>query len=98
MGDGPPPSVRIHPHAAERAAERGATEQEIAATVRTGEPSPAKHGRTCFRRTFPGPWPRRGRDYPAKQLLVYAAETPDGWLAVTVIVKFLGRASDEADL
>jgi uncharacterized protein YuzE len=38
--------VRLHPHAAARAAERGATEAEIVAAVETGEPSPAKHGRT----------------------------------------------------
>jgi hypothetical protein len=90
--------VRIHPHCAERAAERGATEAEIEATVRTGERIPAKHGREGFRRAFPGPWPRRRRTYPAKQLLVYAAETPDGWLAVTVIVKYLGRTANAPDL
>ena len=47
-------AVRLHPHAAERAAERGATEDEVAATVETGETIPAKHGRTGFRRNFRG--------------------------------------------
>ena len=83
-------AVRLHPHAAERAAERGATEAEIAATVETGETIPAKHGRTGFRRNFPGPWTWRARDFDTKQVLVYAVPEGDGWLAITVIVKFLG--------
>ena len=83
-------AVRLHPHAAERAAERGATEAEIAATVETGETIPAKHGRTGFRRNFPGPWVWRARDFDTKQVLVYAVPEGDGWLVITVIVKFLG--------
>ena len=78
----------LHPHAAERVAERGASEAEVVATVETGEAIPAKHGRTGFRRNFPGPWTWRGRAFDTKQVLAYAAERDDGWLVVTVIVKF----------
>ncbi|WP_372891986.1 DUF4258 domain-containing protein [Rhodosalinus sp.] len=83
-------AVRLHPHAAARAAERGATEAEVAATVETGETIPAKHGRTGFRRNFPGPWTWRARAFDTKQVLVYAVPEGDGWLVITVIVKFLG--------
>jgi len=86
MGDERP--VRSHPHAIARAAERGATEAEIEASVRTGDPSPAKHGRTLFRRNFPGPWGWRERVFDTKQLEVYAVEEDGAWLAITVIVKY----------
>ncbi|MBF8265538.1 MAG: hypothetical protein HW384_1402 [Dehalococcoidia bacterium] len=46
-------AVCFHPHALERLAERGATENEIRATVELGEQFPAKFGRTGFRRNFP---------------------------------------------
>ena len=36
--------VNIHPHAAARMGERGATEQEIIETVESGEQFPAKFG------------------------------------------------------
>jgi hypothetical protein len=43
-------AVELHPHARERAQERGVTEAEIVATVNAGERRLAKHGRTAFRR------------------------------------------------
>ncbi len=46
MGEG---AVRLHPHAVERAAERGAEPEEVAFTVEKGVSSPAKYGRTVFR-------------------------------------------------
>lgn len=70
-------AVRFHPHAAERAAERGATEAEVAATVETGETIPAKHGRTGFRRNFAGPWAWRARSFDTKKVLAYAAADGD---------------------
>ena len=44
--------VAIHPHAKDRAYERGATENEIIDVVETGEIFPAKYGRTGFRKTI----------------------------------------------
>jgi len=38
--------VKLHPHAKERLLERGATEEEVIATVEKGETFPAKFGRT----------------------------------------------------
>ncbi len=83
-----PRTVRIHPHAADRLAERGATESEAIDTVLSGERFEAKFGRVGFRRNFSynGPW--RNRIYATKQVEVIAASDGDGWLVVTVLVKF----------
>ncbi len=81
-------TVRLHPHAAERAEERGATLSEIADTVLHGTRAPARHGRTEFSRDMPGPWLRRGRNFAEKRLVVYAVEDGEGWLVITVIVKY----------
>ena len=80
-------SVRLHPHALARLAERGTTQEEVLATVQAGERFPAKFGRTGFRRNFPfsGEW--RGRRYATKQLEAYAVQE-SGWLVITVIVKY----------
>ena len=80
--------VELHPHARERAPERGASEHEIVSTVLFGERFPAKFGRVGFRRNFPfgGIW--RGRRYATKQVEAYAVEEPDHWLVITVITKY----------
>jgi hypothetical protein len=79
--------IRLHPHARERFAERGATETEVFATIEGGERFPAKLGRTGFRRNFAvdGEW--RGRRYATKQVEAYAVEE-DGWLVITVILRY----------
>ncbi len=81
-------NVRLHPHAAARLIERGATEAEVVNAVETGEKFSAKFGRTGFRRNFAynGQW--RGRHYATKQVEAIAVEDGDGWLVVTVLVKF----------
>ena len=80
--------VRLHPHARDRLAERGATEDEVIATVTDGERFPARFNRTGFRRNFPfsGQW--RGKAYPAKQVEAYAVQEEGAWLVITVLVKF----------
>lgn len=70
-------------------AERGATEDEVVATVTGGERFAAKFGRIGFRRNFrfDGLW--RGRRYSTKQVEVYAVrENADDWLVITVVVKY----------
>lgn len=79
--------IRIHPHAAERAIERGATEQEIQETVSSGEHFPAKFGRSGFRRNFHFGSEWNGKWYASKQIEAYAVKE-DGWLVITVIVKY----------
>ena len=80
--------VRLHRHAQDRLQERGATEEEVIATIERGERFAAKHGRTVFRCNFPfdGEW--NNRRYSTKQVEAYAVEEKDGWLVITVIVKF----------
>ena len=82
-------NVRLHPHARARLAERGATEEEVVATVCEGGQFPGKRGRTGFRRVFPYDATWRGQHYRLKKVEAYAV--PDhGWLVITVIVKFFG--------
>jgi hypothetical protein len=80
--------VTLHPHARERLTERGTTESEVIATVTGGEQFPAKFGRTGFRRNlnFQKQW--RGRFYATKQVTVFAVREEDGWLVITVIVRY----------
>ncbi len=81
-------AVRIHPHAAERMEERGATDEEIIETVQHGEQFPAKFGRTGFRRNFRfiGDW--RGKRYNTKQVEAYAVQENTDWVVVTVITRY----------
>ena len=81
-------NVRMHPHAHERLAERGATEPEVIATVEWGERFPAKYGRTGFRRNFVFGKDWLGRRHSTKQVEAYAIEEEGGWLVITVLVKY----------
>jgi Domain of unknown function (DUF4258) len=81
-------TVRLHPHAAARMAERGATVEEVEATVTAGERFPARFGRTGFRRNFAFGADWRGRRYQTKQVEAYAVEEDGGWLVITVLVKY----------
>ena len=79
--------VRLHPHAQDRLQERGATEAEVIATIERGEHIAAKHGRKGFRCNFPFHDEWNDKRYSTKQIEAYAVEE-DGWLVITVIVKF----------
>ncbi len=81
-------AVRIHPHARERMDERGASETEVDATVRTGERIPSRFGRTGFRCNFAfdGVW--RGKPYATKQVEAYAVPEGDDWLVITVLTRY----------
>jgi hypothetical protein len=81
-------ATRLHPHARERLAERGATEAEVLATVAQGGAFPAKLGRTGFRRNFAFGAKWRGKYYLNKQVIAYAVRERRGWLVITVITKF----------
>jgi len=80
--------VRFHPHARERMRERGATEDEVRATVEQGEHFPARFGRTGFRRNFPFDNEWRGRYYRTKQVEAYAVRESTYWLVVTVVTRY----------
>ncbi len=81
-------TVRLHPHAAARAMERGATEADVRATVEAGEQFPAKFGRVGFRRNFPFGAQWRGKTYATKQVEAYAVNEDNGWTVITVIVRY----------
>jgi hypothetical protein len=68
--------------------ERGATQNEVIATVQHGERFPAKYGRTGFRRNFPfgGKW--RGQTYATKQVEAYAVREAGEWLVITVVTRY----------
>lgn len=80
--------VRLHPHAVARLTERGADAAEVIETVLTGERMPARLERIGFRRnfTFDGTW--EGRLFRTKQVEAIAVREDDGWLVITVIVRF----------
>jgi Domain of unknown function (DUF4258) len=80
--------VRLHPHARERMQERGATAEEIQATVAQGEQFPARFGRTGFRRNFQFDQEWRGRHYRTKQVEAYAVQQGADWLVITVITRY----------
>jgi hypothetical protein len=81
-------TVRLHPHAEARMAERGATGEEVQATVTGGERFPVRFGRTGFRRNFAFDQTWRGRRYRTKQIEAYAMGEDGDWLVITVIVKY----------
>jgi len=81
-------AVRFHPHAQERILERGATEEEVRATVEFGEQFSAQYGRIGFRRnfSFEGVW--RGKYYRTKQVEAFAIHEESDWLVITVITRY----------
>lgn len=81
-------TVRLHPHALERLAERGATEQEAIDTVQGGESFPAKFGRTGFRRNFSFGSVWRDRRYAIKQVEAFAVHEGEDWLVITVVTRY----------
>jgi len=81
-------SVRLHPHAQARLIERGATEEEVIATVVGGVTFPAKFGRTEFRRNFPFNAEWNGKVYTTKKVEAIAVQEGEDWLVITVIVKY----------
>ncbi|HDN27739.1 MAG TPA: hypothetical protein ENG03_11720 [Thioploca sp.] len=80
-------SIRLHPHAMVRLNERGATEIEVIETVAQGEMFPVKFGRVGFRRNFVFNKVWHNKYYATKQVEAYAVQE-NGWLVITVIVKF----------
>jgi hypothetical protein len=80
--------TRLHPHAEARLPERGATLDEVLATVAGGERFPARFGRTGFRRNFVFNEDWRGRRYATKQVEAFAVVEDGAWLVITIIVRY----------
>jgi len=81
-------TVRFHPHALERMAERGASKLEVEAVIAEGEKFSAKFARQGFRQsfTFAAEW--KGNWYANKQIDVFAVWENQGWLVITVITRY----------
>jgi len=60
----------------------------VIATLEGGERFPARFGRCGFRRNFTGEMVWRGKQYHGKQIEVIASPRGDGWLVITVMVRF----------
>jgi len=80
--------ISIHPHAAQRMEERGASLQDVIDTIEEGESFPAKFNRTGFRRNFLFDNYFRGKHYYTKQMEVFAVKEEENWLVITVITRF----------
>jgi hypothetical protein len=80
--------IRLHPHTLERLSERGATEEEVRATVLDGETFPAKFGRAGFRRNFHFNSVWRDRRYAMKQVEAFAVREGEDWLVITVVTRY----------
>ena len=80
--------TEIHPHAGQRAKERGATIEEIKETVAAGEEFPAKYDRTGFRKNFSFDNLWNGKHYSTEQIECYCVKENNHWLVITVLVKF----------
>ena len=80
--------VVIHPHAKERALERGASEYEIIDVVETGEVFPGKYGRKGFRKTilYNDIW--QGKHYYVRQIECYAVKEQEDWIVISLLVKY----------
>ncbi len=81
-------AIRFHPHALERMAQRGATEQEVIVAVEAGERFNAKFDRAGYRRNFPFEKRWRGKRYETKQVEAYAVQQNDDWLVISVITRY----------
>jgi hypothetical protein len=71
-----------------RLIERGATEEEVTATVEGGVTFPAEFGRTRFKRNFPFNAEWNGKVYATKKVEAIAVKQGEDWLVITVIVKY----------
>jgi hypothetical protein len=80
--------LRIHPHARQRMWERGATVEDIRLTIASGRAILAKFGRTQFRRVFSFNSVWNGKKYARRQIDAFAVKITEGWLVITVIVKY----------
>ena len=87
--------MKLHPHAIARMQERGASEEELTATIREGERFVAKFGREGLRRNFMFEALCRGRRYHIKQVEAFIKQVEafaiweDGdWLVISVIVRY----------
>lgn len=80
--------IELSSHAREKMLDRGASESEVQAAIRTGNPEPARKGRLMFRKNFAFNSQWRGKHYAVKQVVPVVAEEVDKLVVVTVYVYY----------
>ena len=90
--------IRIDPHTLERAAERGASSEEIIDVITSGQPIPAKRGRSGKSKVFDFNQTRLGRYYEQKKIEVFFAIEGDDIVTATVYVFYGKWEIDDGDL
>ena len=89
--------IRIDPHTLERAAERGASSEEIIDVINSGRPIPAKYERLGKSKIFDFNQTRLGRIYEQKKIEVFFAIEGDVIVTVTVYVFYGKWEIDDGD-
>ena len=83
-------NIQIDPHTIERAAQRGANEEEIRDVIRTGFIVPAKYGRMAKAKVYPYEQVRHGKYYEQKRIeVVYMSESDT--IVTTTVYVFYGK-------
>ena len=86
--------IRIDPHTARRAIERGTDEGEIRDVIETGSPISTRAGRLAKAKVYAFGRERLGKAYPQKRVEVVYVMEQDIAVTVTVYV-FFGEWKDE---
>jgi len=80
--------IEFSKHAREKMLDRGASEDEIRAAIRTGNAEPARKGRVMFRKNFVFNHQWRGKRHALKQVVPVVAEEADRLVVITVFVYY----------
>ena len=89
--------IRIDSHTLERAAERGASSDEITEVINNGRPIAAKYGRLGKSKVFAFNQTRFGRFYEQKKIEVFYAIEGDAIVTATVYVFYGKWEIDDGD-
>ena len=89
--------IRIDPHTLERAAERGASSEEIIEVITNGQLIPAKRGRSGKSKVFDFNQTRLGEYYQQKKIEVFFATEGDVIVTATVYVFYGKWEIDDGD-
>lgn len=82
--------IQIDPHTLERAAQRGASKEEILDVLITGDSLPAKHGRMAKAKVYEYKRKRLEKYYEQKRIEVFYIEEYGKIITITVYV-FYGK-------
>lgn len=75
-------------HAREKLLDRGASESEVEAAIRSGSSEPARKGRLMFRKNSAYDKLWRGKHYATKQVAPIVAEESGHLIVITVFVYY----------